>query len=204
MSRDPQAPRKKPKPKGGRARLAAGAAAMLALFVLWGFLISGRLSAQEVVSASMEPAIRIGDRLIVRTGAPDDIRRGDVVIVHNPAPNDPFPLIKRVVAVPGDFVVVLDNQVFVNHKPTRREVAARGSWPPHGGHLYNLNNRQYFVVGDNRDNSYDSAVFGPVEKTDILGKALFRYYPPGAIGRIEPAADGSTPPTRSARRSDAE
>lgn len=185
-SRESRISKVKKKLRVSRTRLVFSAVLMLTLFIVWGFLISGRLSAQEVISPSMEPTILVGDRLIVRTGTPDDVQRGDIVIVHNRAPHDPFPLIKRVAGIPGDFVVVLDNQVFVNRRPSQGEVTNLGIWPPRDGHMYNLGHEQYFVIGDNRDNSFDSVIFGPVEKNELLGKALFRYYPVGEMGLLGP------------------
>jgi len=162
----------------GRVRLALTAVVLLVLAAVWGLLLSGGLSAEEVVSSSMAPTLRIGDRILVREiGARTPVARGEVVMVRSQDPKDPFPLVKRVAAGPGDFVVVLENQVFVNRKPARWEVERLGIWPPRSGHMYTLADDRYFVIGDNRASSYDSVFFGPVKREDILGRALAIYAP---------------------------
>lgn len=178
MPREPLLQRMRSKMSVGRARLAFTAVLLLGLAVVWGLLISGRLSAMEVISSSMEPTLLVGDRVLVADNRGGDVERGEIVVVRSQRSDDPFPLIKRVSATPGDFVVVLGNQAFVNRKPTRAEAERLlGHWPPRRSHMYSLAPGQFFVLGDNRANSEDSIYFGPVERDDIIGRAHAIYAP---------------------------
>lgn len=102
--------------------------------------------------------------------------RGDIIVFEYP--NDPSrDFIKRVIGVPGDTVVVRDGMVFVNNHPlTEPYIEA----PPH----YQMPARlvpagEYFVLGDNRNNSSDSHVWGMVPWYDVIGQAWVSYWPLG-------------------------
>lgn len=174
----------------GPWRILVSSLVLLAVVVVWGLLLGGHILAQEVISQSMEPTVLKGDRVLVVRDylEPTPFRRGDIVMVASPDDGD-LPLLKRLVALPDDEIVIVRNQVFVNHQPTREDLAGRGVGTAKYSYWYKLKDDEYFVLGDNRGNSYDSLFFGPVRRDMILGKALFRYSPVKRMGWLSPAAE---------------
>jgi signal peptidase I len=153
----------------------------------------------QVNGQSMIPNFESGDYVLTdkvsyRLGEP---KRGDVVVFHAPSgANCPegtgCDFIKRVVGLPGESIEVKNSQIFVNSEPLG-EVYIPDEFQTEAGnftrnHSVSLGSNQYFVVGDNRPHSSDSRVWGPIDKSMIVGKAFFRYWPPetmGVIGSIE-------------------
>ncbi|MCB2153895.1 signal peptidase I [bacterium] len=156
---------------------------LLALMVLWGLFIGGSLRADEVISGSMIPTLQIGDRLIVRECTDCTPDRGQIVVIEAPDGNGPN-MVKRVAAVPGDMVVVVNHMAYINRKPSRSELESRGAWPPSYVKGYMLGEDEYFVLGDNGDNSWDSIYFGPIKGETIVGKPLLRYAPLTRFGSV--------------------
>ena len=139
-----------------------------------------------IPSESMEPTLTRGDRVLVNKLSYDlhDVNRGDVIVFERP-PNEPpseiEDLIKRVVGLPGDTVEGRDGVVYVNGSPLDEpylpaEVLTEPFAPievPAGS---------VFVMGDNRGNSRDSRVFGPIDEDLIVGRAFVTVWP---LGRID-------------------
>ncbi|MCW5876748.1 MAG: signal peptidase I [Anaerolineales bacterium] len=133
---------------------------------------------------SMLPNFENGDYVIVNRLAYrwNEPQRGDVVVF--PYPNNvEEDYIKRVIGVPGDRVAIYAGVLYINgqpveepylSQPTREDLAERVV-PP--GHV--------FVMGDNRNASSDSRSWGPLAIENIVGKAVFRYFPFDVIGIIE-------------------
>lgn len=146
----------------------------------------------KVEGTSMLPRLHDGERIFVNKliyydeyrWAPT-IDRGDIVVFW--FPDDPSKsYIKRVVGLPGDMVEIHEGIVRVNgldlnetYLDSSRNLAHR-SQPA----VY-VKPNYYFVMGDNRDNSSDSRIWGLVPKKYIYGKALFRYWPLNAASVIE-------------------
>jgi signal peptidase I len=132
---------------------------------------------------SMEPSLHTGEFILVnklayRLGSP---QRGDVIVFHPPAEPDQE-YIKRVIGLPGDKVVIADRKVSVNGQTLEEPYILqppkyKGSWEVPPG--------QYFVLGDNRNNSSDSHNWGGVPVQNIIGKALFVYWPTSEWGLVE-------------------
>ena len=170
-------------------------AVILALFVrTWVF------QAFKIPTGSMEPNLLVGDHLIVNklifaptvTGAerailPDrSIRRGDIIVFKYPKdPERDF--IKRVIGLPGDKLELHRKKVYVNGQALDEPYAhfleaPSTSGPPHVDDVreeygpVTVPSGQYFMMGDNRDNSEDSRYWGFMPETYVKGKALFIYF----------------------------
>ena len=122
---------------------------------------------------SMEPTYQEGDQLIVnkiscRFSSPD---RNDVIVFDKPDENRK--LIKRVVAIPGDSVQIVDGALYVNNKRVNDPFSGMQKAGCAASEIM-LDQDEYFVLGDNRGDSHDSRDFGPIKKRQIIGKAQFK------------------------------
>lgn len=171
---------------GWRKRVEDGAKAAAAAFVLALLIRATLVEAYWIPSGSMEPTLRPGDRIVAEKvlrwfHAP---RRGDIVIFVPPAAASASTpaLVKRVVAGPGQVVAVVRGKVLVDGVPLPEPYVAE---PP----AYDLPPLQVpeghlFVLGDNRNRSVDSHVWGFVPVSNIIGRAVFRYWPMERIGGL--------------------
>lgn len=159
--------------------ITVGAALVLALLIQQ-FLVKPF----HVPTVSMEPTILVGDRVLadrltVRFDPPE---RGEVVVFDSPrvAGED---LIKRVVALGGDRVAVHDGELYLNGEPQDepylKEQNLQGLFPE-----FVVPEDHFFAMGDNRNKSGDSRVFGPVPYDSILGRAFLIYWPPSRLGGL--------------------
>ena len=186
------------------------------VFVLMLLVVSSLRSAladwNDVPTGSMKPTIQEGDRVVVNKLAYDlkvpfttieiakwgDPRRGDIVVLFSPV--DGTRLVKRVVAIPGDQVSAIENQLYVNGKKMPTTPPAGPFADDEQGLTFvadeTLAGRthkvmytpqvpaersfgpvvvpagKYFVMGDNRDNSNDSRFIGFIARKQIVGRAL--------------------------------
>jgi signal peptidase I len=149
------------------------------------------LAFPEIVSgASMEPGIQDGERIIVekvtKQFSDKPFKRGDVVVLH-PPDNESIDYIKRVIGLPGEVVGIADCKVNIsdgNGKFTLEEpyLFSDTCTRDPSGKARRLEANEYFVLGDNRERSADSRLFGPVTTDHIVGKAIFRFWPPQKLG----------------------
>jgi signal peptidase I len=155
------------------------------------------VQAFKIPSGSMEDTLLIGDHLLVnkfiyglklpfsdrRIFKIRDPQRGDVMVFEYPV-NRSQDFIKRVIGVPGDEISERDKVVYVNGVPYRNpheihkdgrilpaETSQRDNFGP-----IKVPENSYFMMGDNRDNSYDSRFWGFVKNSDIKGKAFVKYW----------------------------
>jgi signal peptidase I len=140
----------------------------------------------RIENHSMEPNFYEGqfvlvNKLAYRLGQPE---MGDVVVFHNPS-NTNEDYIKRIIGLPGDTVEVQNAMVFVNGQPLAENfphnpVSMGDYMPP-----VTVGDNQLFVMGDNRPNSSDSRVFGPISQELAVGKAWLRIWPLDKFGIVE-------------------
>ncbi|MBQ6574609.1 MAG: signal peptidase I [Lachnospiraceae bacterium] len=135
----------------------------------------------KIPSASMEPTIMTGDRLIGNRLAyiNEDPKRGDVVIFLYPD-NEKEYFIKRVIGLPGETVEIRDGKVYINGSEEPLDESAYIAATPLGNFgPFNVPEGAYFMMGDNRNNSMDSRYWNQpyVYKDKILGRAWARYFP---------------------------
>lgn len=173
---------------------------VIAQALLLFLILSALIGRFEIHQISMEPNFHEGQRVIVsrldslwasfastahaadqRSGSPFAAKRGQIVI-FNPLNHEGDPLIKRVIGTPGDTFEIRDGRVRINgqviDEPYLHGIETQCS--THCGPT-TLGPDMYFVMGDNRPNSLDSRMFGPVPAGEIIGRVVLRYWPPDQI-----------------------
>ena len=145
--------------------------------------------ARYIPSSSMEPTLEINDRLIIekisyRFKTP---QRGDVVVF---SPTDKLKeqnfkdaFIKRVIGLPGETVEVRGEKVYVNGKALREKYIEEAPEYTYGP--VTVPQGQYLVLGDNRNNSYDSHYWGFVPRGNLIGRAIVRFWPINRLGSLD-------------------
>jgi signal peptidase I len=180
---DPPAP--KDKPRSTRVAIEWGAilvVAIVAAILIRSFVVQPFF----IPSGSMEPTLKVGDRVLVNKLSYDvhSVHRGDIVVFNKP-PNDYSPgvkdLIKRVIGLPGETISAQAGQVDINGHPLHE------SWLPQGVTTENFGpvvipQGRYFMMGDNRGDSADSRVFGPVSSKLFIGRAFVLVWPLSRLG----------------------
>jgi len=149
-------------------------------FILAEVIMTSVAQAFQVEQYSMEPNLLPRDRVLVnkfiyRFRPPHP---GEVVVLH--PPSDPGRnYIKRVVALAGQTVLIRDGHVYINNRMLREpylRAATDGSYGP-----VTVPPKDIFVLGDNRDNSEDSRMFGFVPDRNLVGEAVLVYWPPDRL-----------------------
>lgn len=151
-------------------------AVIIRLFVLEPFYIP---------SGSMEPTLQEFDRIIVSKlhyhfQAP---KRGDIIVFKYPLdPKRNF--VKRLIAVGGETVALKNSRLYINGQPVPED------YLPAGLRFADFGPREvpegsYFMMGDNRNNSDDSRVWGFLPEELVVGKAVLIYWPPGRAGVVQ-------------------
>jgi signal peptidase I len=143
------------------------------------------LQAYKIPAGSMEPALLIGDHILVDklSSAARNPQRGDLIVFKYP-PNPKVDFIKRVIAVGGDTVEIKDKVIYINgtmmpdpwghyqnSPPIPRDISPKDNFGP-----VTVPPDSYFVMGDNRDNSADSRFWGFVSKDKVKGVARVIYF----------------------------
>lgn len=161
-----------------------------------------------IPSESMLPTIEVNDRVMVNKleyhfGEPE---RGDIVVFRDPAEPEiveSLPevavrsvfeavgvrtrgrddLIKRVVGLPGETLTIENNQVFVDGEPLAEPYLTPGKVMQAEGPFV-VGADEVFVMGDNRQFSFDSRRFGPIPYEDLIGRAFITIWPPSNLGTL--------------------
>lgn len=131
-----------------------------------------------VKGASMEPNFYNYEYLIIDELSYrfDDPQRGDVVVLKNPHRPSQF-FIKRIIGLPGETVEIRDRTVFVNGAELDETAYLDPSIETFGNQVVHLHEGEYFILGDNRNESLDSRIFGPIIKDEIIGRTWLRAWP---------------------------
>jgi signal peptidase I len=141
-----------------------------------------------IPSSSMEPTLQIDDHLIIdkisyHLQAP---KRGDMV-VFSPTANlqkehfkDAF--IKRIIGLPGDKVEIKSGKVYINNRALTENYIKEKPKYEYGP--ISVPSERYLVLGDNRNNSYDSHYWGFVPRENLIGKATLRFWPLDRLGSL--------------------
>lgn len=157
--------------------------------------------ARFIPSGSMLPTLRIGDRLIVEklSAYVHPPHRGDILVFYPPHAGEPpltasgrllrwlgftadVAFIKRVVGLPGEIIAVHDGKVLIDGKPLPEpylQAPPIDETPP-----IRIPNGQYFMMGDNRNNSSDSRVWGPLPRANVIGRSFLRIWPLNRVGLL--------------------
>lgn len=146
--------------------------------------------ARYIPSGSMLPTLKIGDRVLIEKltyhlALP---HRGDIVVFTPPTAVTAYgydtsvPWIKRVIGLPGDRVCVQEGRVWINGRAIHENYLEE---PP----MYTMPEREVpagnlFVLGDNRNHSIDSHIWGTVPLDRVIGRASFRFWPLGHAGGL--------------------
>ena len=176
---------------------------LLLIAVLLALLVKGFvLQAFYIPSKSMEPTLKVGDRVLVnrlayRAGQP---QHGQIVVFIRPDPNAAPPqgplavvqravasglgnappgsedLIKRVIGVPGDVVAARNGRLLRNGQVVAEPYLAKGTVTQSFGPV-RVPPDHLWVMGDNRENSADSRRFGPIPEGDLVGRAVVLVWP---------------------------
>ncbi len=153
-------------------------------------LINGTIGQARVIpSGSMENTLLIGDHLIMsRIGYDAGIpftnvhvslwrnpKRQQIIIFKPPFAPDQPDYVKRVIGLPGDTVEIHDGSVWINGQKLIENYTLGRTEPYDFKGTYKVPPKCYFVMGDNRTNSYDSRFWGPVPRKDIIGTPVMIY-----------------------------
>jgi signal peptidase I len=152
-----------------------GSALFLLLLTYVSFQFVSRYVVQsvQVVGASMAPTLRDSERYVLNRWIYHvrDPQPQDIVVLRDPTDN--CYAVKRIIAKQGDTVHVKDGRLFINGKPHLEPYLAEDmpTWaaPRYREQMWVCGVNQYFVLGDNRNNSADSRIYGTVSRDQILG-----------------------------------
>ncbi|MBC7474225.1 MAG: signal peptidase I [Candidatus Sericytochromatia bacterium] len=174
---------------------------MVALLIAM-FTRSAVAETRLIPSESMLPTLKIDDRLIVEklSNYVESPKRGEVVVFYPPflekgrddlysnvtkilsLPNH-VAYIKRVIGLPGETIEVKDGNVYINNKVLQESYIKEK--PYYNMPALKIPEKELFVMGDNRNNSADSHVWGTLPIKNIVGQAVLKYWPLNRAGSIK-------------------
>jgi len=131
----------------------------------------------RVDGSSMEPTLHSDQYVFVEkiTRYTKGIKRGDIIITKYPNMGDLY--VKRVIALPGDTIEVKDGMVYINGVSQKEDYIAAPI--DYDMEKLTIPDDSVFVMGDNRNDSLDSHILGPIDSDNIVGHALFVVWPLG-------------------------
>jgi signal peptidase I len=132
----------------------------------------------KVEGVAMLPALSDGDRIVIERN-PQKLERGDIIVFLFPQ-DQTKSYIKRIIGLPHELIEIDEGRVLVNGKPLDEPyVDAKLNLSGRSSPSLKLEADNYYVMGDNRDNSSDSRFWGPVKRDLIYGKYLKKYFDAG-------------------------
>lgn len=142
-----------------------------------------------IISGSMEPTLYRGDYALFdhRVALRSRWNRGDVVVFKAPSTWESAQgqtLVKRVIGLPGETLTMTGGVVYINGVVLQNQDYIKEAPRPDFIGPLKLGANEYYVLGDNRNNSDDSRANGPVGEEDVQGRILMRLWPPGRIGGL--------------------
>lgn len=146
----------------------------LLVFIASGCTLVMPVQPIRVEGTAMLPALKDGDRIVISKN-PDKLERGDIVVFYFPL-DQRKSYIKRIVGLPGETLEIREGAVLVNGTILEEPYVdskfnqSRRSLPE-----IRVPQKSYFVLGDNRDNSSDSRIWGTVEGKLIYGRYVMKY-----------------------------
>ncbi len=165
------------------------AAEIAAVIFLAYFIVFYALERTDMVGISMEDTLNDGDQIIInkfsyRFGDP---KRFDVIVFQQSGKEHSYYDIKRIIAMPGEKLLIKDGVIYINGEPLTEAVNVE-PMANYGlaGEEIMLEENEYFVLGDNRNNSEDSrfASVGMIRRDDIIGKAFLRMKPFNFVSKL--------------------
>lgn len=138
----------------------------------------------------IEDEYLLTNKISYRMGQP---QRGDIIVFKAPT-NEEYDYIKRIVALPGEKIMLKKGRVYINGQLLDESAYLENDLRTQDGYFLRegqnilVEEGNYFVMGDNRGASSDSRDWGLVPGVNIVGKAWFRYWPPARLGTIAKAA----------------
>ncbi len=179
----------------------------LALAAFFFFVVQAVLQNYQVLGQSMEPNLHSGQHVIVNKAAYMSVdldslskfipfyevdgeselqlfgepQRGDVVVVRSPQESGKR-LVKRIVALPGDSLEIEDGVLSINDRAIDEPYVLGKT---RSRERMTIPDDHYFVLGDNRPQSNDSNNFGPIHRSQIVGKAWLAYWPLENFGTVD-------------------
>jgi signal peptidase I len=133
-----------------------------------------------VPTPSMESTLMVGDKVIINKLSYNftDVERGDIIAFHSPTEEDKE-LVKRAIAVEGDEIsLTSEGEIFINGERLDEDYLPDGQDIKYLNQVITVGEDEVFVMGDNRNNSFDSRFFGNIGEDKIFGEFVIIYWPP--------------------------
>lgn len=160
---------------------------VMAIVLAW-FIYTFVIQTFWIPSGSMEPTIMPGDRVLVAKFYYHftDLKPGDIFVFPSPETIDGGSpdLIKRIVATPGMVVREVNGKLYINDRLVK-EPYTLPDQPGASYGPYRVPKNKLFAMGDNRGNSKDSRWIGPIDRSKVVGRAFFTYWPLNRIGILK-------------------